>query len=85
MKVQMSLNEDLVARADKYAKANYMTRSALVTTALNQFLLASELSSVLTEMSVCMRKIADTGSIDESTKKDIEELELLAKRLVESK
>ena len=63
MKVQMSLNEDLVARADKYAKANYMTRSALVTTALNQFLLASELSSVLTEMSVCMRKIADTGSI----------------------
>nr|CDL66622.1 unnamed protein product [uncultured bacterium] len=85
MKVQMSLNEDLVARADKYAKANYMTRSALVTTALNQFLLASELSSVLTEMSVCMRKIADTGSIDESTKKDIEELELLAKMLVESK
>ena len=62
-----------------------MTRSALVTTALNQFLLASELSSVLTEMSVCMRKIADTGSIDESTKKDIEELELLAKMLVESK
>lgn len=85
MKVQMSLNEDLVARADKYAKANYMTRSALVTTALKQFLLASELSSVLTEMSVCMRKIADTGSIDESTKKDIEELELLAKMLVESK
>ena len=85
MKVQMSLNEDLVARADKYAKANYMTRSALVTTALNQFSLASELSSVLTEMSVCMRKIADTGSIDESTKKDIEELELLAKMLVESK
>lgn len=85
MKVQMSLNEDLVARADKYAKANYMTRSALVTTALNQFLLASELSSVLTEMSVCMRKITDTGSIDESTKKDIEELELLAKMLVESK
>ena len=85
MKVQMSLNEDLVARADKYAKANYMTRSALVTTALNQFLLASELYSVLSEMSVCMRKIADTGSIDESTKKDIEELELLAKMLVESK
>ena len=85
MKVQMSLNEDLVARADKYAKANYMTRSALVTTALNQFLLASELSSVLTEMSVCLRKIADTGSFDESIKKDIEELELLAKMLVESK
>ncbi len=75
MKVQISLNDDLMARIDKAAKDNYLNRSAFISIAATQYLNSSEMVSALRELSVCMKKIADTGTVDEETKQKIADLE----------
>lgn len=85
MKVQMSLNDDLVQKVDKYAKENYLSRSALVSIALNQYLLSHEVSAAIAEMSIAMRKIADTGAVDDESLKTMEDFERLARLLTTGK
>lgn len=75
MKVQISLNDDLLARIDKAAKDNYLNRSAFISIASTQYLNSAEMVSALRELSVCMKKIADTGAVDEETNAKLAELE----------
>ena len=42
MKLQISLNDDLLARVDKYADDNYLSRSGLISQALVQYLNQNE-------------------------------------------
>lgn len=79
MKIQMSLKDDLVEKVDKYAKENYLSRSALVSIALNQYLLSHEVSTAIMEMSVAMRRIADTGKLDDEAMRQMEDFERLAR------
>lgn len=82
MKVNVTVNDDLMKRIDEYAERNYMSRSGLISFATTQFLNGQQLVSAVQDMSVCMRKIADTGQIDEETHSKLQELEVIAKVLV---
>lgn len=75
MKLQISLHDDLLARADKYAEDNYLSRSGLISQALVQYLNQNEFVVAVKELSVNVRKIADTGSCDEETKKKLDDFE----------
>lgn len=75
MKVQMSLSEELVKRLDSYAKSNYLTRSATVTIAVNQFLANNEAQGLLRDMSMAMKKIAETGVLDDNAKAQFQKFE----------
>lgn len=85
MKIQMSLSDDLVKRLDNYSKINYLSRSAAVTIAVTQFLNANEFTSMMYDMSMAMRKIADTGELDEETKKQLDKLQNAIEFLLPSK
>lgn len=65
MRVNMTLNDELIHRIDNYAKSNYMNRSSVVSFACNQFLMAHELQSLLVDMKRCFQKIAETGCCSE--------------------
>lgn len=82
MKVQITLDDALMARVDAYADANYMSRSGLLSLAVTQYLNAADVTGAIKEMAVCMRKIADAGSLDDETMKQLEDLERLSKFLV---
>lgn len=82
MKVQVSMDNALVQRLDQYADDNYMSRSALVTLALTQFLNAQEVTSAVKDMAICIRKIADTGEVDNETQQKLSDLERRCKVLV---
>ena len=82
MKVQVSMDNALVQRVDQYADDNYMSRSALVTLALTQFLNAQEVTSAVKDMAICIRKIADTGEVDSETQQKLSDLERRCKLLV---
>ena len=82
MKVNITFNDDLMKRIDDYADRNYMTRSGLISFAVTQFLNGQQMISAVQDMSVCMRKIADSGQVDEETEKKLQELEIIAKVLV---
>lgn len=81
VKVNMSLDSDLISRIDDYAAENYMTRSSVITLATSMFLNEKEATKAIVSMSLAMRKIADDGKIDEATAKQLEDIERLAKLL----
>lgn len=82
MKVQITLDDELMNRVDEYADKNYMSRSGLISFATTQFLNAADVTKAVMDMAVCMRKIADTGKIDHETMEQLEDFERLSKMLV---
>ena len=84
-KITISLDDDLVKRADNYADENYMSRSGLISIALTQYLNSADVTKAIKDMAFAMRKIADNGVVDEDTQKQLEDFERLSKMLVLSK
>lgn len=82
VKVQITLDDALMNRADLYADENYMSRSGLISLALTQYLNSADVTKAIKEMALCMRKIADNGSVDLETRKQLEDFERLSKILV---
>lgn len=77
MRVNMTLNDELLERIDNYAKSNYMSRSSVVSFACNQFLVANELQSLMVDMKRALQKIADCGTVSEEQMKELEKFEML--------
>lgn len=81
MKLQVSLNDTLVARIDKVAKENYMSRSGLISQATSTYLGQLEMVIAVRDLSLAMNKIADKGEIDPETKEKLEDFTRLANLL----
>lgn len=82
MKVNVTLDDDLMRRIDEYSDENYMTRSGLVSLACTQFLNAADVTKAIRDIALSMRKIADSGVIDEESRKELEDFERISKMLV---
>ena len=85
MKVNITLDDALMARIDGYAKENYMSRSGFVGLACAQYLNNADATRAITDMALAMRKIADTGIIDEETQRQLEDFERFARYLSSNK
>lgn len=85
MKVGITLDDELVKRIDDYADTNYMSRSGLLSLAATQFLNAADVTRAIKDLSLAMRKIADTGKIDHETQEQLEDWERLANMLTQNK
>ena len=72
-KISISIDDELLERVENYAKRNYSNRSAVITASLSQYLLNDECVQAIKGTALAMRKIADSGSIDEDTLKRLEE------------
>lgn len=75
MKIGISIDEKLLERVDSYADNNYMSRSGVITAALNQFMLNYECIVAIKNTSLAMRKIADTGAVDHDTMQQLEDFD----------
>ncbi len=84
-KINISIDDDLLERLDRVAKSNYMSRSGLISTACAQFINANEVVVYVKEMALCMRKIADSGSVDEETLEKLDEFERISQLLISKK
>lgn len=82
MKVNVSLDDELMARIDRYADENYMSRSGLITLACTQYLNQFDIINAWKEVAVCMRTIADKGTVDHETMEQLEDFERLARLFV---
>lgn len=85
MKVNITLDDDLMARIDRYADDNYMSRSGLISLACTQFLNQYDIVNAWKDVAVAMRKIADTGKLDHETMEELEDFERLAKMFIGQK
>jgi metal-responsive CopG/Arc/MetJ family transcriptional regulator len=85
MRVNMTINDELLGRIDNYAKTNYMNRSSVVSFACNQFLLQNELSSLLVSMKRAFETIAVNGSCSDEQMKELDKFAELVEILVSDK
>lgn len=81
MKVQISVDDELMKRVDTFADENYMSRSTLFTIAVTQYVNAQDVTKAIKEMAVAMQKIADTGKVDHEVMEELEDFKRLAKML----
>jgi len=81
-KINISVDDNLLERMDRYAEDNYMSRSGLVSISVAQYLNANEVMTLVKDMSLAMRKIADSGTIDSDTVQKLEDFERISKMLV---
>lgn len=81
MKVNVTLNDDLLARVDQYADENGMTRSGLIAVALGDYLSARELTSAIKSIAFTMQDIAAKGEVDEEAQKQLDDFQRLVNLL----
>lgn len=82
MKINISMDDELMKRIDDYADANYMSRSGLISTACVEFLNSKDLLLTMKEMTLAMKKIADKGEIDAETQEKLEDFERMCSMLM---
>lgn len=85
MKVQITLDDDLMQRVDDYADRNYMSRSGLLSFAVTKFLNEADVIQAVKDMALCIRKIADKGAVDSETMEQLQDFERLSNLLVMGK
>lgn len=85
MKLQISMDDKLVERIDRYADENYMTRSGLISLAASQYLNSNDVILLVKDISLAIRKIADNGDVDVETVEKLEDFERLCKLLTSTK
>lgn len=83
MKVNFTVRDELMQRADKYAKNNYMSRSGLISLALSEFLNAREMATAIPRISYALKKMADEGKVDEDTLTEFREFEKMVQFMIE--
>ena len=83
IKVQLSIDENLIDRIDKYADENYMSRSGFFTLAASQFLNQAEVVFAIRDLSLAMQKIAKDKKIDDETLERLEDFERLSRMLID--
>ena len=78
MRVNFNVPDELIARLDEYAKENYISRSAVMCQACDNFLMAKQAKQLFAQMTQTMKVIAEKGEIDEETQKQLDEFERVA-------
>ena len=67
MKIQISIDDNLLVRADTFANQNYLSRSGLVALSLSHYLRQEELLSSIKNCSLAIQKVAHEGKLDPKT------------------
>lgn len=84
-KINISIDDELLERADKYTESLYTSRSGLISMALASFMNSQECILAIKDMSLAMRKIADTGMVDDETMQQLKDFEKMSQLLIQGK
>lgn len=85
MKINISLDDELVKRIEAYADANYMSRSGFISLACTQYLASADVVTAINKLSLAMQKIASTGEINEEAQRELDDYIRLANLLAQGR
>lgn len=81
MKINITMNDELLAKVDKFAAEQYTSRSGLISQAVVQYLNQQEAMNLIRLMSKAMKRIADNGEIDDEAKQQLADFERICQML----
>ena len=79
IKLQITMDDNLLAEVDNYCDDNHINRSALISQALVEVLNRQKVINSISELSLALAKSCELGSIDEVTQVKIRQFEALCK------
>lgn len=82
MKVQLSIDDGLMAKVDEVSSAMHISRSGYFSMAVSQQLQSWEMVNAIKMMSFAIKKVADTGVLDDETRHQLEDFERLVRMIV---
>ena len=80
-KVAISIDDDLLAEADKFADEHYTTRSGLIATSLVTYLDGQKVIDGIQRISYALDSIATNGNITDKDRKEIKNFKALAEMM----
>lgn len=81
-KVNITMDDELLAAVDDYCDKNYLNRSGLISQAVVNVINQQKMIDAISTLSVALRTAVEKGDIDEETRKQIESFEALSKLFV---
>jgi metal-responsive CopG/Arc/MetJ family transcriptional regulator len=85
MKVQVSIDDALMAKVDEAADLMYISRSGYFTMAVSQQVAQFQVLEAVKTMSLAIKKIADTGVIDDTSRHQLEDFERMVRMILPTK
>ena len=77
MKVQISIDDDLMNKIDVYAEKNYMSRSSLFAVAANEYVNARAYISAMQDIALAYQEIAKKNKLDDDAMAELEKINIL--------
>lgn len=74
-KINISIDDELLAKIDKLAEENYTSRSGFICIGMNEFVQHKEITSAIKSMSYSFAKIASNGSLDDETLQELDTIQ----------
>lgn len=81
MKLSISLNDELLKKADEIAKKNHLTRSGLIAVSLSQYIMQQEILDAMKQISSSMSIIASKSVLDDEAKRHLRDIESIVNLL----
>ena len=79
VKINITIDENLLNDVDDYCDKNYLNRSALISTSLIQVINQQKIIDSLRDASIAIKKASEVGHIDDETRKTLEEFQALSR------
>lgn len=83
VKINVSIEDDLLKEVDDYCERMFVNRSYLISQQLQQVINMNKIVNSISDLSFALKKAAEVGTIDYETEKKIKEFESVAKLLVQ--
>lgn len=84
-RVSLTLDDELIEKMDEYAKKNYMSRSGLVSVAVNQYLTTLQVLDSSQKMANAFENLAQSGKFTDEQVKELQDAEKLLTTLTSTK
>lgn len=81
-KVQITMDSNLLKTVDEYCDKHFLNRSWMISQACLQVINQQKLIDAISTMSLAIKKAAETGELDDDTRKQLQDFEVLSKMFI---
>lgn len=82
VRIQISVDEELLSKVDQYADDNYTSRSGVFVQGAAAVVNQAAVLSAIRNISLAMKKIADTGDVEPSVLEQLKDFERMVNIIV---
>ena len=84
-KINITVNDELLSKIDNFADENYMSRSGVFAQGAQMYLAQMGTYAAIKQIAFDIHKIADMGTVDDETRRDLDDMQRLVQMMIPTK